>query len=101
MRVLNRVIEWCPEGIKVESDQRHVEIIVKELGLEKANGVGTPGTKDKEVDEEAEEELGAEEARAFRSVAARINFLAADRPELLYSAKEVCRDMTSRQRGHG
>ena len=39
----------------------------------------------------------------FRSQAARANYLSQDRPELMYAAKEVCRDMSaprvSSQRG--
>ena len=32
MSILNRVVEWTDEGIWYEPDQRHVELILKDLG---------------------------------------------------------------------
>ena len=46
--------------------------------------------------EEVREEddlLSGEELKLFQSVAARFNFLAVDRPDLLYSVKELMRKM--------
>ena len=44
MRILNRVVHWAPTGIEYEEDQRHAEIIVKELGLASdSKSVRTPG----------------------------------------------------------
>ena len=46
MRILNRCVEWGPDGIKYEADPRHAEIIVRELGLDKSSSViSTPGAK--------------------------------------------------------
>ena len=51
--MLNRVVRWTAEGWEVELDQRHVDLIVKELGLSEAKPISTPG--DSEVrDGEAE-----------------------------------------------
>ena len=61
--------------------------------------VSTPGNKEGEVTEVDEEELGRDEARSYRGVAARLNFLANDRPELQYSVKEACRAMSAPTRG--
>ena len=33
IRVLNRTIHWTPSGIEYAVDQRHAEIIVRELGF--------------------------------------------------------------------
>ena len=33
MRVLNRVVTWDEHGLRYEADQRHVEILVNQLGL--------------------------------------------------------------------
>ena len=49
MRLLNRVIEWRDDGINLEADQRHAEIIIKELGLLDANGSDVPGPKEKRM----------------------------------------------------
>ena len=31
--VLNRAVEWREEGITMEPDQRHVDLIIEQLGL--------------------------------------------------------------------
>ena len=52
-RVLNRVVRWTPEGWEMEPDQRHVDLIIKELGLSEAKPVITPGeaeSRDGETD---------------------------------------------------
>ena len=57
MRVLNRFIHWTPSGIEYEADQRHAEIIVRELGLKfDSKSVNAPGTviKWEELEDAAE-----------------------------------------------
>ena len=68
IRILNRVVEWTEGGIKYEADQRHAEIIIRELGLNgESNSVGTPGERDTRLNpEDAGELLGREEARRYR-----------------------------------
>ena len=51
-----------------------------------------PGDEDPRRKEgENEEELDAEQATRYKGVVARANYLAADRPDLMYATKEVCR----------
>ena len=93
-RLLNRVIRCTQKGWEVEPDQRHADLIIQELELEKANAVLTPGEKEpKRKEGENEEELSGEEATRYRGIVARANYLAADRPDLMYATKEVCRGM--------
>ena len=42
-RVLNRIIRWTQKGWEYEADQRHAELIVREMGMESAKSVKTPG----------------------------------------------------------
>ena len=43
IRILNRVVSWTAAGIEYEADQRHAEIIIRDLGLDaKSKGVCTP-----------------------------------------------------------
>ena len=42
---------------------------------------------------ENEEELSPVEATRYRGIAARANYLAADRPDIMYAGKELCRGM--------
>jgi hypothetical protein len=66
VRVLNRIITWTGEGIQYEADQRHSEIIIRQLGLQEAsNSVVTPGFR---INGEGEEKkLSAEEASRGQS----------------------------------
>ena len=41
------------------------------------------------------EELGSSEAKSFRALAARMNFVAPDTPDIQYPVKEVCRLMAN------
>ncbi len=44
VRILNRVLEWTDQGLISEADQRHADIIVKDMGLEKGEqGSGDAG----------------------------------------------------------
>ena len=47
VRILNRIVSWNDRGIQYEPDQRHVEIVIKALGLDKGKSVATPGAKEK------------------------------------------------------
>ena len=95
MRILNRIIRWTDAGLRIEADPRHVEILIKEMGLEEANSVKTPGVKDRERDENNEQPLDRAEASLYRSCVARANYLAQDRADIAYAVKEACRDMAN------
>ena len=85
----------------MEADQRHADLIVQELALENAHGVITPGENEpRRKDGENEEELSPEEATRYRGIAARANYLAADRPDIMYTVKELCRGMARPTRAH-
>ena len=89
MTILNRIVEWTYAGLQYETDPRHVDLIIEELGLENANGSDVTGSK---VDiNETDTELDHEDAYRFRSIAARLNFLAADRIDIQFASKEICR----------
>ena len=49
--MLNRVVRWTSEGWEMEPDQRHVDLIIKELGLLDARPVSTPGESENRDDE--------------------------------------------------
>ena len=58
-RVLNRMVRWSEEGLEYEGDPRQVERLVRELGLERAKPVATPGVKvsQEQIDSDAPIEL--------------------------------------------
>ena len=99
-RILNRVIRRTSEGWEYEADQRHADLIVKETGADKASVLTHPGGDKKTVEEEEKtEELVGADATRFRAVAARANYLAADRPDIQYAVKEICRKMAKPAKG--
>eukprot|EP00974_Lingulodinium_polyedra_P023778 2300619-Lingulodinium_polyedra.AAC.1 len=116
--ILNRVVTWEEHGITYEADPRHAEALARDFGGH-GPAVGTPGAKEvrargdggrrvaggdwldegpgrgcqrEDLDDDAP--LDAATASWFRSGAARANYLALDRPELSFAAKELCRRMS-------
>ena len=102
VRILNRVVTWHDDGIGYEPDPRHPEIIIQQLGLEEATSVTTPGVKESAGEDEIAEEdkLEGSEATLYRAIVARINYLALDRPDIQFSAKEASRHMAAPRSGN-
>ena len=56
IRLLNRIIAWEHDGIRFEADQRHGEILAKQLGLDQTTrGLDLPGSKDTKSDDADED----------------------------------------------
>ena len=95
VKVLNRMIRWTSRGVEYEADPRQVERFVVDLGLEGCKHVSTPGVKQTHENLQKDQQLPEYKQTAYRAVAARGNYIAADRPELQFPAKEICRWMAS------
>lgn len=93
--ILNKCLEWKADGIHYEADQRHVEILIRELEFKSVKPVVTPGIKLPVLKEEDNPYLGPAEATRFRQLIARCNFVAQDRPDVQYAVKEVARGMAN------
>ena len=69
----------------MEADPRHAELIIEQVGLGTAKGASTPGIDDQEEAGEGDPEpLDAQAASSFRGIAALCNYLAFDRPDIMY-----------------
>ena len=90
---MNRVVRWTEDGWEVEPDQRHADLIVQEMGMLEAKPVSTPGEPETNRNGQPSQPLDDKNASKFRSIAARANYLAADRTDLMYAVKEICRGM--------
>ena len=91
---------YCPR-LGGEPDQRHADLIVQDLGQHGSNSVIARGENEPRRKEGDNEELLQEsEATRYRAIAVRANFLAADRPDIMYSVKEICRGMANPKRAH-
>lgn len=126
IRVLNKVIRLTDEGLELEADPRHAEIVIRELGLEDAKPSPTPGVKqgtkraiqkkngeepcededeveETEVsvvdeghdDEEKAEKMSPADAKSYRGIVARLNYIASDRIDMQFAVKEAARNMSS------
>jgi len=91
--ILNRVVRWTERGLEYEADPRQCEKVVYELGLEGSNSLATPGLRPTATQLTEDAPLEDNKHTLFRGVSARCNYLSADRPDVQYSAKEVCRFM--------
>ena len=70
------------------------------MNLKGANGVNSPGEDENWWElEENREKLEGAEARRYRELAARANYLAQDRIDIQYATKEVCRGMCDPTKG--
>ena len=123
-RILGRVIRYEPWGIQYEPDPVHAEMIIRELGLEDAKPVATPladvshpgdavdlasrrravgSQRDRSLEIPAEDTLPGPESpllederlKRYQSVAARLNYLALDRPDVQFASKELMRKMSA------
>ena len=63
------------------------------MELQGANGAATPGQKILQHQADGETDLAEKQFTRFRALAARANYLSADRTDILFAAKEVCRFM--------
>ena len=98
LRILNRVLRWTSTGIEYEPDQRHADIIIKDMGMMNAKPVTTPGVA--ETKEELEEwqhsnTMSSNDSTAYRALAARVNYLSLDRPDIQYAARDVAKHMAN------
>ena len=81
LKALNRILRYTKTGIEMEADLRHAEIIVQQLGLDNAKPLSNPSADEiKRPDDEIK--LNPEYTTQFKSIVARANYLAADRPDI-------------------
>ena len=88
--ILNRTLRWKENMIEYEADSRHAQVIVEECEVMSAKASKTPCVSDHEKAQKEYEQNGMTESEKtrFRGVAARINYLAMDRPDY-YSQRKT------------
>ena len=104
MRILNRVITYRPAGdgqpemVTYEADQRHADLLVRAYGLgDSSNAKVVPWDKPSYQNKHPLNGpvLGKDRLKEFRSACMRCLFLALDRPDIQFAAKEVSRAMSA------
>ena len=100
-RVLNRILRVRHDGWEYEADQRHADLIVSELGLGRARSAKTPGEEEPTWKmQESDQPLDRSLTTKYRGLAARANYLAADRVDIQFAVKECCRGMAAPEQRH-
>ena len=94
IKTLNRRLHWGKEGIVNQHDPRHVDVLVKELGLENGNTVQTPAAP-MAAEEEESELLDQVQYHRYRSQVARCLFLIQDRADITFIENELCQTMSN------
>ena len=93
VRILNRVVHWERDRVTYEADERHVHTATKGMGLQPdSKGSEIPLPRDCDAEDE-DQELEADEGRLCRKLAATVNYLALDRPDLQFAANVLGRTM--------
>ena len=84
-----RIVQWSPGGFEYESNQRHAEIIVKQMGLKPGSkSVSTPAVRVKPGEVEGDEkEVEPNEQTVFRGIAAGANHLRQDKSDIQFAVK--------------
>jgi hypothetical protein len=95
--ILNRLVTWTGGKLTYEADPKHAQLVCQEAGLDpESKGLTCPVVKVTIEDALDEGELlSPSEATRYRATGARANFLAQDRPDVQFAAKEACRDMSA------
>ena len=94
--VLNRLVRWQPgEGVTIEADPRHVEILIDSTEVQNERTLTVTGERDAGNTRDNAENLTAPLVSKYRADIARLNYLATDRPDLMYAVKELARKMAT------
>ena len=98
--LLGRIIRWNSWGVSCEADPKHRNMVMEALGLEESSkSLVAPGTKEDDKDDEQdfydEADCGSKTDTMFRAIAAKVNYMAADMPDIQFACKEVCREMSA------
>lgn len=98
VRLLNRVTEWKHDGIYMDSDPRHADIIVKKFELEMPYflaccWIGSARRPDGVRVLDVKERVG-QDASSYRAIVARGNYLSPDGNDIRYAVKEYARRMS-------
>ena len=100
MRHLNRIVSWTHEGITWELDPRHVELLVRDVGVS-GTSVKTPLVKEKVDDLNTPDvPLQGTAATLYRSHTMRLGYLAQDRTDLQRTTRELAKGMSEPTERH-
>ena len=94
VRILNRTLRWTADVITYEGDDKHAKTVMTAMGLQSdSKGLDQAVTKEDTVEDESDE-LRPGPAKRYRSIAAVVNYMSIDRPDLQFAASVLGRSMS-------
>ena len=90
---------FVENGIELEADLRHAEIIAQQLALSEASPL-TNSSADEPKRPTDDKPLNAEYTTKYKSVVARANYLATDRPDIQFAVKKLATSMSAPTEGN-
>ena len=87
LRILNRTLRWCKDGLVFAANLTHGREVVDEMRLSKSKPVSSPATRDGAARCRSDElkPLDEEEKRLHQRIVAKLNCPAHDRLDLKYA----------------
>ena len=96
------MVRWKGDKIEWEADPKHREKILEYFGMnEGTRALCCNGDKDGREKSGDEEDLGKEEATVYRGLAARLNFMSQDCPDLQFPTKPCSKEVANPDRDRG
>jgi hypothetical protein len=96
IKILNREVRFISGSLEMEADRKYAKLIAEECGLgHESTGLSMPIVKEDEPEDGCDDALESAASTKFRALAATANFLAMDRADVQFAAKEICRDMSN------
>ena len=104
---LGKTIRLTPTGIELEGDDKHVGMLEEEWGMKHCNPLATPYVKPVATRDSGPGVTGGAERKAmspadatlYRRAAARINYIALDRPDLSFASRVASSSMSNPKEG--
>ena len=98
--LLGRTITWHDWGVSCRSNPKYRTRVLTALGLsEDSKSLGVTGKKEVPGEEEGDGPRVMGDDKEFRSLVASVNYMATDQPDIQYSCKEACREMSAPTEG--
>jgi hypothetical protein len=98
--ILGRTVRWCDWGIEYEGNGKYRRKLLEHFGFDDSTrGLASNGEKSEKEEDWEFIELEAKDATLFRSLAATLNYMALDSPDLQYPIKESSKEMARPKQG--
>jgi hypothetical protein len=92
--LLGRIARWLEDKVEWEADPKHREKVLEYSGMDEGTrALNCNGEKNVKEEDGDEEELEKDAATVYRGLAARLNFMSQDCPDLQFPMKPRSREM--------